>query len=126
MMHSGPIDAYEEWWIGDKQVEIDGTGRVITPPFANAGVNYAYIDGMPGTPDQAASPRIMGLFPGVWTPAHQLKGIAYFVSQFASPPAENYQTVFPEGYNSPVRAVARLSRVYDPRTGLTEFGASIR
>lgn len=123
MIHSGRIDGFEEWWIGDKKVTVDNDGRVTTQPFYNPGANayYVRIYGHEGTTNQAASSTIMTRFPTVWTAAHQLKGIAYFVSSFVSPAAEDYQVVFPEGYNTPIRTVARLSQVYDPRTGTTAW-----
>jgi hypothetical protein len=123
MAHSGQIDGFEEWWIGDIRVTVADDGRVTTQPYFNPSGNqhYAYLFAHDGSNTQAADGVLVANYPAVWTPAHQLKGIAYFVSAFVSPAAEDYQVVFPEGYNSPVRTVARLSRVYDPRTGATAW-----
>jgi hypothetical protein len=72
-----------------------------------------------GTAGQAANAALVSAFPSIWTAAHQLKGIAYFVSRYRSPDQEQFQTMFPESFNTPVRAVCRLTRVFDPRNGNT-------
>jgi hypothetical protein len=117
MMHSGEIDAVEQWWLGDTHVVTDANGSVLTEPYAGWVLLYAYL----GTANQAASVPIMNTFYNIWSAQHRLRGIAYIVSEFASPQAEDYAKVFPEGYNTPVRAVCRLSKVYDPRTGVTAW-----
>jgi len=118
MFHSGEVDAIEQWWVGDRRVDVASTGFVTNKPFDG---KYVRLFGHLGTSNQAADPVLMDGFPGIWTTAHRLRGIAYYVSNFRSPPAEEYQAVFPEGYNTPVRVVARLSKVYDPRTGVTAW-----
>ncbi len=117
MVHSGGIDAFEEWWIGDRMVALDGAGSVVTEPFAG----WVRFEWFYGTDTQAASATLTTAFPSVWTSAHQLKGIAYFIAEFASPSPDVYQQIFPQGSNTQLRTVARLSPVYDPRTGLTAW-----
>lgn len=56
-----------------------------------------------------------------WTADHRLRGIAYLVARFDSPAAEEYLRIFPEGYNTPVMAVCRMSRVLDTRTSVTAW-----
>lgn len=121
MMHSGEIDAVEQYYIGDKPVGVDGNGIVVDHPFFDParGRYYAYIDTFLGGASQGASSRLIGTFPELWTAEHRLRGIAYFVSAFQSPNAEDYQVVFPDGYNTPVKAICRLSKVFDPRDGQT-------
>lgn len=120
MMHSGEIDFIEHFRIGDITVEIDGESNVTTEPFVGGfGVQYVQIRHRTGTPDQSADDLIRDAWPEAWTEDHRLRGIAYFVTRFRSPPAESYQRVFPEGYNTPVRALSRLSRVWDPRNDNT-------
>jgi hypothetical protein len=72
-----------------------------------------------GTAGQAANAALLSAFPSIWSAAHQLKGIAYFASRYRSPDQEQFQTMFPESFNTPVRAVCRLTRVFDPRNGNT-------
>ncbi len=112
MVHHGQIDAFESLWLGDKEVTLDGSGNVIELPWAG----YVTIEKFDGSPSQAAWPALMAAFPGIWTSAHRLRGIAYLGVRFRSPPSDKYLDAFPEGYNTSVRAVARLSRVLDTRT----------
>lgn len=133
MMHSGEIDAIEGIRLGDQAVALNGDGDVTTAPFAwtyrppgaigDAGeTRYAVrIRQYLGTTTQAADPLIAGAFPSVWTSAHRLQGIAYLTARFTSPPQEEFQKIFPEGYNTPLRGLCRLSRVLDPRTGVTAW-----
>lgn len=112
MAHSGQIDAFEQFYVGDTAVEVRSSdNEVITPPFAG----YMNIVGHDGSDGQSADSAMMAYWPGIWTDAHRLRGIANFRVLFRSPPAESYQAVFPEGYNTSVRCVCRLSRVWDPR-----------
>lgn len=114
MAHHGKIDAFEQFYIGDLAVSLSG-GLVTTAPM----IGQVRIVPHDGASDQAADAEMLVAWPTVWTAQHQLRGIAYWYVRFLSPPAEDYQTVFPEGYNTPVRCVCRLSQVYDPRTELT-------
>jgi len=116
MAHHGQIDAFEQFYIGDIAVAISG-GEVTTAPFAG----FVRIVGHDGASGQAADSDMLVAWPGIWTNEHQLRGIANWFVRFISPPAEDYQAVFPEGYNTPVRCVCRLSRVYDPRTNVTAW-----
>jgi hypothetical protein len=111
MMHHGRIDAIEAVKIGDINVGLDGGGNVVTEPLAG----FVNIQQQLGSDDQVAHPVMLEFWPDVWTAAHRLRGIANVLVRFYSPPAEHYQTVFPDGYNTPVRCTCRLSRVWDPR-----------
>lgn len=115
MAHHGQIDAFEQFYIGDIAVGISG-GAVTTAPFAG----YVQIDTHNGSDTQLADVMMTNAW-AQWTSAHRLLGIAYWSASFASPPAEDYQAVFPEGYNTPIRCVCRLSAVYDPRTDTTSW-----
>jgi hypothetical protein len=116
MMHSGEIDAFEELYLGDKLVTLSGPS-VTTSPFSP----YVNLYPATGAASQAALASIVSAFPSVWTADHKLNGIAYVGASFSSPPSEEYLKVFPEGAATPTRAVMRLSRVFDPRTGVTAW-----
>ena len=134
MMHSGEIDAVEYFKIGDTQVALNEYGDVLAEQFVTQtsggggvggggpqsvyNVNIRYHT---GAANQLADQTLLEAFPGIWTSAHRLRGIAYFVSRFRSTNQEDFQKVFPEGYNTPVRALCRLSRVWDPRTNTTAW-----
>lgn len=115
MLHQGQIDAYEEYYIGDRRVTIpSGGGPVDQNPWKEG--NYAYITPFLGTSDQAAFSVVVSDWPQ-WTSDHRLRGIAYLVVRFRSPPSEDYLRIFPSGYNTSVTAVGRLCRVLDTRPG---------
>lgn len=135
MMHSGEIDYIDHFRIGDIQVALNGDGDVTTDPFVTVeGASGSPISGSSGTTNhnvrivyhmgsvnQAPDQMLMDAFPDVWTPEHRLRGIAYFVTRFRSPRQEDFQRIFPEGHNTPVRALCRLSRVWDPRDDVTRW-----
>lgn len=111
MAHSGKIDAFETFYLGDTAVSMDGSGNLTNHPF----IGLVRIVGHNGADDQAADDSMLSAWPGIWTSYHRLRGIAYWFASFTSPSAEDYQTVFPDGYNTPIRCVCRLSPVFDPR-----------
>lgn len=117
MMHSGNIDGFEKYYLGDQEVTLAGDGNVEQAPKTG----YAYLYPFLGGTSQVALSGLVSAFPGIWTEQHQLKGIAYLAAVFKSPPAETYMEVFPEGHNTPVRAVVRLSSVLDPRSNTTAW-----
>lgn len=136
MMHSGRIDAIESIRIGDKTVSLNSSGEVTNDEFTwtvrrSGGVipgggtvetRYAItLRQFLGTTTQTPGTLIQGAFPQAWTDDHRLLGIAYIAARFRSPPQEDFQKIFPEGYNTPVRGLCRLSRVWDPRTDETAW-----
>ncbi|WP_108398796.1 phage tail protein [Devosia submarina] len=122
MMHSGWIDFIEHFRVGDQQVTLNGDGDVTAPDVFvsdNTGNPYIRIRAHTGSPNQPADAMMMDAWPGVWTSAHRLRGIAYLATRFRSPRSDNASIVYPESYNTPVRALCRLSRIWDPRNGNT-------
>lgn len=111
MAHHGQVDAFEQFFVGDRDVTLDANGIVLNGPL------FPHVRIIPhdGAADQPADAKMLDAWPEVWTSDHRLRGIAYWYVQFNSPPAEDYQAIFPEGYNTPVRCECRLSRVFDPR-----------
>lgn len=71
-----------------------------------------------GTPDQVASPLIASRLPSIWNADFRLRGVAYLEVQF-----EYDQTTFPDGVPN-VSCVVRGKKVFDPRTGLTQYSAN--
>lgn len=117
----GPIDAYEEWWLNDTNSGIAAEtlgGPNTATPWGNAITIESHL----GEVGQAASSMLMTGFPGSWTAGHTLSGLAYSVIKFALPakPEKNFSKVYPGGAPQ-LRVVVRLAKVYDPRTGLTEW-----
>jgi hypothetical protein len=114
MMHSGEIDMIEQFRVGDIRATVDSNGHVTNPSLVTGNTNVR-IFGHLGSPNQSANSFMMDNWAGVWTNNHRLRGIAYFVTRFRSPSAEDFQKVYPDGPHTPVRALCRLSRVWDPR-----------
>jgi hypothetical protein len=76
---------------------------------------YARVYWHLGAPGQAADARLQAFFPGVWTANHRADGIAYLQCEFVYD-----ETAFPSGLPN-VTALVRGAKLYDPRTGLTQF-----
>lgn len=122
MLHTGEIDAIEQFWIGDKAVTRDDDGKVIDPPYKDSnGRQFVQIWARLGLDEQDAYGDMLAAWPDIWTDAHQLNGIASMLAIFRSPNATKVAKIFPESYNTSLRVVARLSKVYDPRTGKTAW-----
>jgi len=68
-----------------------------------------------GAPGQAADDRLMSLLPGVWTPAHFARDVAYLICEF-----DYDETSYPSGLPN-VTALVRGAKIYDPRNGTTVF-----
>ena len=122
MIHQGQIDVYEKFFLGDQLVTLSANNSVEQAPFALSATDaFAFMYPRGGAPDQLAESVMISAFDDVWTSDHRLRGIAYITATFRSPPSESYLRIFPEGYNTPVMAVCRLSRVLDTRTNATAW-----
>lgn len=111
MAHHGEITAFDQFYVGDLNVARDGSGYVNAAPFNG----LVLIQTAFGAEDQAAYPGMTALWPGLWTSDHRLRGIASWFVRFYSPSPDQFQVVFPDGYNTPVTCVCSLSKIYDPR-----------
>lgn len=111
----GEWDAIEQWWLNDVNSGLSG-GEVQALPW---GSNIT-IESHLGTDDQTASPALLAAFGGLWTADHRLRGLAYSVMRCGWVQEKNFGKVYPNGVPE-LRVVARTSKVYDPRTGLTQF-----
>jgi len=120
MLHHGQIDAFEQFYIGDTRVNLSGANVTTSPWAASDGNVYAFIRAQDGSDSQDANGSMLSIWPQ-WTSAHRLRGIACLVVNFRSPPSEDYLRIFPQGSNTPVTAVCRMSRVLDYRTGTTAW-----
>lgn len=114
MMHSGEIDAIEHVRVGDIVADLDSNGDATNSALSRGNNRKVRIRQHLGTDDQAADQMMVNNW-SQWTSDHRLRGIANLAVRFRSPRAEDYQRIFPDGYNTPVRGQCRLSKVYDPR-----------
>lgn len=114
--HHGQIAAIEETWVGDRRVTLIAGGNVAEEPLAGPTRIWHHL----GDPDQEADAAINAAWTQ-WTADHRLRGTAYTVAAFDGPKPERYAKVYPDGANTTVAVVARLSLVYDPRSGQTAW-----
>ena len=123
MMHSGEIDYIEEVRVGDIVATLDANGdatnSALSTTFLGNSTHHVRIREHLGTDNQAADTMMTAAWPGVWTAEHRLRGIAYIAARFKSPDQEGFQRVFPEAAHTPIRALCRLSRIWDPRNDNT-------
>lgn len=113
LMNEGTIEQIDEWHIADRQVVVDGSGDVLTPPYRLNNGAVVRLEWGLGFADQAASPMLRAAF-SEWTTNHKLSGIAWTLMRLRKVPAENFQAIYNNTTPS-VRQVMRSSRVFDPR-----------
>jgi len=113
------IDSYQEIYLNDEVVTIDGSGNVTSPSRYNGKVR---IKKYFGTTIQTADPDLVDetntLVDGVWTSNHRLQGIAYIYVRF-----QYNADAFPNGIPS-LSCVIRGKKVFDPRTSTTVWSSN--
>lgn len=110
------IDSYQQIYLNDEIVTLDGSGNVTSPSRYSG---YVRIKKYYGTISQSADSDLIAetssLTDGRWTSSHKLQGIAYLYVRF------KYNTdAFPNGIPT-VSATIRGKKVYDPRTTTTTW-----
>jgi len=105
------IDSFDQIYLNEELVTLDGSGNVTSPSRYNG---YVTIKKHLGDPDQLADSTLVAAVPE-WTTAHRLRGIAYLYIQL-----QFNQDVFPNGVPE-VLAVIKGKRVYDPRSDTTAW-----
>lgn len=123
-----PADA-DNPGLGAQQVLVDFvlSGTTLTIPSYDpqytywASYQYSFLDSKArvrwklGAPGQTADDRMQALLPGVWTADHKATGIAYLIAEF-----DYDETAYPSGIPN-ITALVRGAKIYDPRSGLTQF-----
>lgn len=112
------IDSYQDIYLNDEVVTIDGSGNVTAPEqYAGKVRIKEYL----GTTAQTADSQLisdtasLALNEGRWTADHKLSGIAYLYVRF-----EYDANAFPNGVPA-VSAKIRGKKVFDPRTDTTAW-----
>ena len=112
------IQSYEQIYLNDEVVTLDGSGNVTSPARYNG---YVRIKSYLGMTTQAADTDLISetlSLPeneGRWTSAHRLRNIAYLYVRF-----KYNQDAFPNGIPV-VSATIKGKRVYNPDTTVTEW-----
>ena len=110
------IQSYDEIYLNDEVVTLDGSGNVVSPIRYNG---FVRIRPFLGTTTQNADGDLVyetsTLAEGRWTVNHRLLNIAYIYARFKYDP-----DVFPNGIPI-ISATIKGRKVYDPRTTTTAW-----
>jgi hypothetical protein len=115
----GPIDAFEEVWIEDAKVTLNGSGWVTNGVWGD-GNNNARILLRRGLATETHYAELRSAF-SVWTTAHRGDGIASLYAFQAFATQENYMKRWPNGINTSYRVVMRAAQVMNPTTGVVAW-----
>ena len=103
------VESFDEIYINDELVTLDGSGNVTSPSRYNGKVR---IKEHLGSPDQVADSDLASEVPE-WTSQHRLRGLAYLYIRLSYD-----ANTFPNGVPE-VTATIKGKKVYDPRSTLT-------
>lgn len=109
------ITSFDEIYLNDDLVTIDGSGFVTAP---DQYVGLVRLKLHLGDSTQTADSDLVAESAGLWTNNHRLRGIAYIYARF-----EFDQDAFPNG-EPVVTAVIKGKKVYDTRTGVTGWSSN--
>ena len=113
------VDSYQEIYLNDEVVTIDGSGNVTSPSQYSG---FVRIKTYLGTTTQTADPDLVsetsGLADGAWTNSHRLQNIAYVYVRF-----KYSQDAFPNGVPA-LSVKIRGKKVFDPRTSTTAWSSN--
>lgn len=118
-LHHGEIDAIVENWFSEFNCVVNGFGKVLGH-FEESGTPRIELHTHLGTDTQAADTLLTANLAaaGVWTSNHRARGIAYAaIATTQTTAIEAFPITFPGNLPPPYRAVARASKVWDPRVG---------
>ena len=118
----GPVDGFETFYLGGREVIVEANGDVSSPPWARPGGSWANWQNKFGTGAETAWAGLMSLFPTLWTSDHRVRGIAQSQLLFYNPglTEEKYLSLYQNGAPNS-EAIIRGSLIYDPRSGLTAW-----
>ena len=105
------IESFDEIYINDEIVTIDGSGNVTSPSRYN---NKVRINTHLGSPDQLADSDLIAES-AQWTTQHRLRGIAYIYIRLKFD-----ADAFPNGVPT-VTTTVKGKKVYNPDTDVTEW-----
>lgn len=112
------IESYDQIYLNDEVVTLDGSGNVTSPARYNG---FVRIKRYFGTTTQTADADLisdtigLAVNAGRWTSAHRLQGIAYLYIRFTYDPDK-----FPNGVPA-VSATIKGKKVYNPDTATTAW-----
>lgn len=105
------IESFDEIYINDEVITLDGSGNVTSPSRYDGKVR---INTHLGSPDQAADSDLVAES-NLWTAQHRLRGIAYIYVRLSFD-----ADAFPNGVPT-ITATVKGKKVYNPDTDVTEW-----
>jgi len=105
------VESFDEIYLNDELLTLDGSGNVTSPARYNG---YVSINKHLGSPSQVADTDMVANIPE-WTTNHRLQGIAYLYIKYTF-----NADVFPNGLPE-ATATIKGKKLYDPRTSLTAW-----
>ena len=105
------IQSFDQIYINDEVVTLDGSGNVTSPSVYNG---HVVIRQHLGSPNQSADSVLVSNVSG-WTNGHRLRGVSYLYIKYTFD-----ADVFPNGVPE-VTATIKGKKVYDPRNGSTSW-----
>ena len=106
------VTSFDEIYINDEVVTLDGTGNVISPAKYDGLIR---IKEHLGSPSQTADTYLVAESAGLWTTQHTLNGIAYLYIRLSFS-----SDAFPNGVPE-ITATIKGKKIYDPRDGTTAW-----
>lgn len=125
VFHHGRVNRLKRFLIEGVKVDLDDEGRVTTEPWKRGSDRY-YVNiwSRNGYQNQRAYSQLIDASEGAWTESHTLNGLSSALIKFDHARQDRYANLYPRGANTKVQAIAETSRVYDPRTGTTDYSAN--
>ena len=106
------VTSFDEIYVNDEVVTLDGTGNVISPAKYDGLIR---IKEHLGSPSQTADTDLVAESDGLWTTQHTLNGIAYLYIRLSFS-----SDAFPNGVPE-ITATIKGKKIYDPRNGTTAW-----
>jgi hypothetical protein len=106
------VTSFDEIYVNDEVVTLDGTGNVISPAKYDGLIR---IKEHLGSPSQTADTYLVNESAGLWTTQHTLNGIAYLYIRLSFS-----SDAFPNGVPE-ITATIKGKKIYDPRDGTTAW-----
>lgn len=133
MLHlKGPIDRILTPYVNDREVVMDSSNRVFSPPWSDFNTdgtisqNYLTLQSKIGDGTETAYPELVSAFPDVWTTDHRARGIFQSLVTVISPgvASSKYLKLFGASQYPKVSYVVQASLLYNPLLDDTRTGGA--
>lgn len=119
------IEGFVTHYLHDEAVTLDGSGDVTAPAhFVSGSTKYVNILTRSGLAAETAYSDVVSAFPSIWTTSHRGDGLASIRMLCRGVSQRKYLDVYPNQMPEH-SAIGDGLRIYDPRTGLTEFSTNL-